>query len=342
MDDHRRAFIKAGTAAAAFWAGARAGAQPAAAREQPPGLKLGLYSITFLGIWYRGEALSLPEVVKAAKEYGYDGIEIDGKRPHGNPCDWPEARCRELRALADGLGIEIFGVAANNDFSSPFPEAREAHVCYVRELVRMARCLGAKTVRVFLAWPGVTKHPQVARYDISRNLWPVIHQGFSESEVWDWCRAGLVECARYAGEEGVTLALQNHAPVIKDHNDVLRMVKEVGSPHLKVSLDVPIMPDKSEEAIREAARAVGPLQVLSHFGGDYVRPADGVVRGEPFYAPFVRAMHEIGYRGYLSYELCHPLPVVAGQTVGVEYARDSARYAAEFMRGVMRTVQGRA
>ncbi len=349
MDDHRRAFIKAGTAAAAFWAGARAaGAQPAGAKPttappKPQGLKLGLYSITFLGIWYRGEALSLPEVVKAAKEYGYDGIEIDGKRPHGNPLDWPEARCRELRALADGEGIEIFGVAANNDFSSPFPETREAHVCYVRELVRMARHLGAKTVRVFLAWPGVTRHPQIARYDVSRNLWPVIHQGFSEAEVWDWCRAGLVECARYAGEEGVVLALQNHAPVIKDHNDVLRMVREVGSPHLKVSLDVPIMPDKSEPAIREAARAVGPLQVLSHFGGDYVRPADGgAVRGEAFYEPFVRAMNEIGYRGYLSYELCHPLPVVDGQTVGVEYARDSARYAAQFMRGVIRTAQGKA
>jgi len=30
----------------------------------------------------------------------------------------------------------------------------------------------------------------------------------------------------------VTLALQNHHPVIRDHKDVLRMVKEVNSPHL--------------------------------------------------------------------------------------------------------------
>ena len=44
---------------------------------------------------------------------------------------------------------------------------------------------------------------------------------------------------------GVTLALQNHRPIIKDHHDVLRMVREVGSPHLKVCLDVPLMSDKS-------------------------------------------------------------------------------------------------
>jgi sugar phosphate isomerase/epimerase len=300
-------------------------------------LKVGLYSITFLGIWYRGEALTLPEVIRTARKYGYDGVEIDGKRPHGSPLDWPKNRCRELRATADGEGIEIFGVAANNDFSSPFPETREAHICYVRELIRMTADLGARTLRVFLAWPGVTKHPQLAQYGISRELWTVIHKGFSSGEVWEWCRDGLVECARHAGEAGVTLALQNHAPVIRDHRDVLRMVQEVGSPHLKVSLDVPIMPDKSPVAIREAAQAVGSLQVLSHFGGDYERAKDGAVEGEPFYKDFVRAMREIGYGGYMSYELCHPLPVVGGQTVGIEYAHTSAMLAAEFMRGLIQS-----
>ena len=41
-------------------------------------MKLGLYSITYLGLWYRGEALSLAEMIGRAKMYGYDGIEIDG------------------------------------------------------------------------------------------------------------------------------------------------------------------------------------------------------------------------------------------------------------------------
>jgi sugar phosphate isomerase/epimerase len=332
----RRDFAGAtAAAAAALLSGASVGQADAAQVKPEPGLKVGLYSITFLGIWYRGEALALPELVRTARKYGYDGIEIDGKRPHGNPLDWPRGRCRELASLADGEGIEIFGVAANNDFSSPFPETREAHVCYVRDLIRMTADLGARTLRVFLAWPGVTTHPQLARYTISRELWPVIHKEFSAEEIWNWCRDGLVECTRYAGEAGVTLALQNHAPVIRDHRDVLRMVKEVGSPHLKVSLDAPIMPDKSPAAIREAAQAIGPLQVLSHFGGDYERGGDGAAKGEPFYRDFVRAMREIGYKGYMSYELCHPLPVVDGQTVGIDYAHTSARLAAEFMRGLI-------
>jgi sugar phosphate isomerase/epimerase len=303
-----------------------------------PGLKVGLYSITYLGIWYRGEALNLEEVIRRARKYGYAGVEIDGKRPHGNPLDLPRRRCRELRALAEAAGVEIYSVAANNDFSSPIPELRECQVAHVRELIRMGADLRARTLRVFLAWPGVTKHPQIARYDIARGLWKTIHEPFAPEQTWEWCRQGLIECARYAGDAGITLALQNHAPVIKDHHDVLRMVREVNSPHLKVCLDAPIMPDKSPKAIQEAARAVGFLQVLSHFGGEYQRQADGSIKGEGFYLDFVKAMKEIGYQGYVGYELCHPLPLVNGQTVGIDYVDQSAQLAAEYMRGLICSV----
>jgi len=304
-------------------------------QKKKSNMKVGLYSITFLGVWYRGEALSLEDMIKRAKNYGYDGIEIDGKRPHGNPLDWPTKRCKELHSVSDGEGIEIFGVAANNDFSSPVPEYRECQVAYVKELIRMTSDLGAKTLRMFLGWPGVTKHPQLAQYAIARDIWDYTHEEFAEEEIWAWCREGMAESARYAEDAGVILALQNHAPVIRDYKDVLRMVEEVNSPNLKVSLDVPIMVDKSPENIQRAAKAVGNLQVLSHFGGEYERDADGKVKGAEFYTPFVQAMHEIGYSGYLSYELCHPLPVVNGQTVGIEYAEKNAELAGEFMRGLV-------
>src|SRR5204863_5168935 len=147
---------------------------------------------------------------------------------------------------------------------------------------------------------------------------------------------------------GVMLALQNHKPIIKDHRDVLRMVREVNSPHLQVCLDVPLMPDKSAAAIGEAARAVGTKQVMSHFGGEFDRNPDGsitgvdridgVITGETnrYYRDFARAMHEIDYRGYFSYELCHQLPVVNGETVGIEFAHKNAQLAAEFMREIIK------
>jgi sugar phosphate isomerase/epimerase len=332
---NRREFVGATLAATATMLPSHSVSVGAQTSDAKPGLKVGLYSITFLGIWYRGRALSLVEVIDRAKKYGYDGVEIDGKRPHGNPLDMSKDRCQELRKVALGQGIEIYGVAANNDFSSPITEYRETQILYVRELIRMAADLGAKTLRVFLAWPGVTQEQGIASYDLARPLWDTVHKGFSQERIWEWCRDGLVECARYASDAGITLALQNHKPVINTHHDVLRMVKDVNSPALKASLDAPIMPVTTAEYIRQAALDIGSLQVLSHFGGEYERGADGKVKGEEFYAPFVRAMQEIGYRGYIGYELCHPLPKVDGQTVGIDYVEKNAQMALEFMRGVI-------
>jgi sugar phosphate isomerase/epimerase len=324
----RRQFV--GTAAVAAAAGLGSGpggAQPAGAQEAragKPGIKVGLYSITFLGVWYQGKALTIEQVIGKAKEYGYDGVEIDGKRPHGNPNDWPTKRCKQLRAMADGEGIEIYAVAGNNDFSSPICEHRESQIVYMRELIRMASDLGAATVRAFLAWPGVTRQPQIATYTLARNIWDHTHSLTTGGDDWSRCRDALAECARYAADYGVTLALQNHAPIITSYKDVLRMIKQVNSPQL-------------------AAAETGRLAVLAHFGGEFERAADGSVVNDhenEAYPHFIREMKQIGYNGYMGYELCHPLPVVDGQTVGIEFAEKNAKLAAEFMRGMIKSAQG--
>jgi sugar phosphate isomerase/epimerase len=330
----RREFVGTLAATAAMLEPAALGLSNPQEQEKRPVMKVGLYSITFLGIWYQGEGLTLEEFIQRAKQYGYDGVEFDGKRPHANPLDMPMSRCRELQRIADGEGIEIFGVAANNDFSSPMPEHRECQISYVRDLIRVTSDLGAKTLRVFFAWPGITKHAQqVAQYEIAKQVWKFTHQQFTAEETWGWCRDGLAECARYAADADVTLALQNHEPVTTDHNDVLRMVREVDSPALKVSLDPWGLPVKTPEYILQAARDVGPLQVLCHYGGVYERGPDGEVKGESHFRPFVAAMKEIGYQGYMSYELCGPPR--DGEMLGIERAEMNAKLAAEFMRGLI-------
>lgn len=309
-------------------------------------MKLGLYSITYLGVWYRGPALTIEQLIDRAREYGYEGVELDGKRPHGNPLDLPAARCRELRLRAADAGVPIYAVAANNDFSSPIPEHRESQLAYVRELIRMTADLGAPVLRVFCAWPGVTLGPDGASYEGARRVWRIAQHEAGEDGGWERCRAGLAECAAWAAEYGITLALQNHPPVIENHRDMLRMIAEVGSSSVKACFDAPLAHRQGVASMQDAAREVGALQVLSHVGGEYEPTADGRVRGlvrnpdgsltpEAFYADFLRGMADIGYDGYLGYELCHPLPKVDGVTVGVEFADSNARLAAEYFRGLL-------
>ncbi len=313
-----------------------AGALSAAAAPRAH-VKVGLYIITYGGVWYRGDALTIEQVIGRASKFGYEGVEIDGKRPHGNPLDMPEARCQQIRKLAADQGIEIYAVAGNNDFSSPIPEHREAQLVYLRDLMRMTSDLGAKIVRVFLAWPGVTLLPTGGgRYDIAQAVWKAEHTGFTDEQTWGWCRQTLAEAAAFAGDFGVALALQNHAPVIKGYADTLRMVKEVASPHLKICFDARLEHSLDENAVRKAVNEVGLLQMLWHFGGEYDRGSDGItVKGDEKALAEALGLYDIGYQGYAGFELCHPLPVVDGQTVGLDFVDKNAQLAAEYMRGVL-------
>ena len=53
-------------------------------------MKVGLYTISFAGVWYDGPALALDEIFKRAKDMGFDGVEIGARRPHASPMDLDE------------------------------------------------------------------------------------------------------------------------------------------------------------------------------------------------------------------------------------------------------------
>jgi len=327
----RRDFArKAGLAVGALNAASLVGAET----KHEADLKVGLYSITYMGVWYRGDALTIEQVIDRAKRFGYQGVEIDGKRPHADPLDMPQYRCRDIRRYAQAQGIELYAVAANNDFSSPMPEHREAQLLYLRELIRTTSELEIKLLRVFLAWPGVTTMPEGgARYDISFKAWADNHRDFPEDRIWAWCRDGLREAAQYAADHGVTLALQNHPPVIKGYRDVLRMVREIGSPNLKVCFDTRLEHEMGPEDVMRASREIGPLQVLSHYGNEYDEVGGRIVpKYDELAVPQVDGLLDIGYNGYLGFELCHQLPIVDGRVVGIEFADKNARLAAQYMR----------
>ena len=358
--DTRREFLRRSVATAAP---ALLTAATGKAASQPLGnVKPSLYSITYLGYWYRGDALTMEQTLQRAKTFGYEGIEIEGKRPHGFPLDWPKSRCTQFRKQAADAGVAITGVGADNDFTSPIAEHREAQLANVCEMVRMTSDLNARVLRVFLAWAGATKLPDGGgRYDIAQKIWQYTHDTATDQQAWDWSRECLQGAAKYAGEHGVILALQNHKPMITNYRQILKMIGEVGSPHLKACVDAPLMESRDADYLRKAVFDLGPQQVQSHFGGDFDRTGpNGRIRirdisgqwcgpysdkgymQEDIYTPFIQALFETGYQGYLGYELCHPLPVRDGRTVGIEYVDDSTRLAAEYIRLAIAEARKRA
>jgi len=98
----------------------------------------------------------------------------------------------------------------------------------------------------------------------------------------------------------------------------------------------------------------GSLVVHSHYGGEFVRqqPNGPILRPaitgtfgggyerkgyekEDIYLPFFKALLETGYHGYIGYELCHPLPIVNGELVGMDFVDSNTQLGLEYIKGVI-------
>lgn len=325
----RRRFLSSSVAAVSAAAVTSPRLTSAAARTGR--MKIGIYSITYLGIWYRGKPMALKELMHFAKNEGWEGIEFDTKRPHAAPMDLSQDDRAELRGLAGELDLPICAVSPNCDLSSFVPERQEAWICYVRECIRLTKDLGSPICKIFAAWPGVIVRDGLGDYRYTREL-PEPYPEW-QNERWDNVRKALKELSVCAEDHGVVLALQNHRPVTNNDEDVLRMIAEVGSPALKACMD---------HGTADTVRRTGDLLVHSHYNGEFRRNSEGrlVSTHEVGYGPYVDALIASGFDGFMNWEFCHPA-MQFGRRAGIDYVHRVTREALDYMKTLRSEAEAR-
>jgi sugar phosphate isomerase/epimerase len=87
-------------------------------------MKIGLYSVTYRGVWYRGPAVDLFSLVRLAKGQRWEGLELDAERPHAAPMDLSSDDRKRLRDLAGELALPICAVSPNSRAPCPFKGKR--------------------------------------------------------------------------------------------------------------------------------------------------------------------------------------------------------------------------
>lgn len=305
-------------------------------------MKVGLYSITYLGCWYKDRPLTWQEVLQRAKDFGYDGVEFDGKRPHANPMDWNADTRKAVVDRAGELGIELPILAANNSFASPIPERREAELLMVREQIKLAADLGCKMLRIFGAWRGITFRDGWATYDEAMAAWEIEWPGFPRAIRLGYLKDCISEAAKIAEDHGIVLALQNHPPLLRDWRDVYEMVTAIDSPNLKICFDVPHNEDDKDN-ITECINTIGHLDVHFHYNGEFKRLPDGKIVGIPTvfgtpiqnYPHLVNELARIGFDGYLCWEFCHQVTDAKGNPGTLKEVDEQTVLALEYMRGLV-------
>ncbi len=274
-------------------------------------IKTCLHSVSYMGIW-RGQAtLTVDEFLVKARELGFDGVMLAAKRPHVSLIDYDDAARQKLRGRIKELGLELVCLAGYNDFTAGVDKAgipnTEIQAVYIGELARLASDLGTKMVRIYTGY----ERPDLP-YDKQYAL--VVE--------------GLQMAGKIAAKYGVTLAIQNHHDIALHHDAMKWLIDEVNLPNVKAAFDCwsPTLEGLSSEEIRKAVHTMSPHLVhtttadykelprykYEHQQTNYVKLESqmrAVPMGKGFldYSSFIKALKEIGYQGYISYEMCEVL-----------------------------------
>jgi sugar phosphate isomerase/epimerase len=274
-------------------------------------IKTCLHSIGYAGLW-RGQAfLTVDQFLQKAKELGYDGIMLMAKRPHISPLDYNKEARSTLKKRIEDLDLKLAGLAGYSDFTAgldkPGIPHTEIQAAYIGQVAELARDLGTDMLRIFTGYerPGVPYDKQYATV-----------------------LEGIEMAAKEAQKYGVTLIVQNHHDIAIHHDAMYWLLKEINLPNVKAGWDAwsPTLEGLSDDEIRSSVLKMKDLIAFS-IVADYVTlprykyqnhltnyipdtpvmRATGVGDGIINYDNFIGALKEIGYQGYIAYEMCEVL-----------------------------------
>lgn len=282
-------------------------------------MKFALLTVTYSGLFYSGKALSVEQQIHKAKQLGFDALAIETKRPIASPLDLTKADRARIKAVAADEGIALCALESMSNFCSRHMEERENNLAMMRLVLELANDLGIDMVKIFAAWPGIINDEEAiasyALYDRGNYFKPL---NAADLRVWNRAVTGIREVASLAADLGITLLLQNHAPVLNPgYEDTLAMMQEIDRKNVKLCVDVPLFSDRQRsEYVREAVEKCSEHLLYTHFGAwNFSETKDGEVIQDPApthggkinYETFIEALYQYGYDGYLVSEYCLPL-----------------------------------
>jgi sugar phosphate isomerase/epimerase len=292
---------------------------PASLLAQPPlptgnskdfKVKTCLHSISYSGLWRGQSFLSVDDFLVKSKELGYEGVILMAKKPHLTLDMSKEERARIKKKISD-LGLTLVALAGYSDFTAGLDRIgiphTEIQAAYIGKVAELAADLGTNMVRIFTGYE---------------------REGIPYDRQYAIVVEALQMAAREAQKFNVTLVVQNHHCIALHHDAMYWLMQEVNMPNVKVGWDAwaPNLQGLSQDEIKASIKKVQPYIALT-IAADYVEipryrydnhltnyfqegsvmRATQMGKGIINYDVFFSTLKEIGYQGYIAYEMCEVL-----------------------------------
>jgi L-ribulose-5-phosphate 3-epimerase len=227
--------------------------------------------------------------IDLAADMGFDGVEI----LHRQMTSEDNAALQKIKRRAFANGLDLMGFSTHQGFLSPNPDVRQKNVGHTLKCIELAYALGIPTVRVNTGTWGTSKNFDALMKN--RGIEPP-PTGVTEEEGFKWVADAFARCLKAAERCGVVLGLENHWGLGRTPEGVLRVVKDVNSPWLRVTADTGNFLEDPYDKLEQLAPHAVLVQAKTYFGGGlwYELDLD--------YPRIAKLFRKHGYKGYVSLE----------------------------------------
>jgi sugar phosphate isomerase/epimerase len=245
---------------------------------------------------------------------GFVGVELIAWSPEVLDEYYTEPTVCELRAIMDGEGLVLSEfVATPRGHGSTDPARRRGAVEYTKRVMDVAAALGTKTINHVPPAPCELPVPYLMRRPAEQTWTVDVPEGLDWHASWHAYVLTIRQICDLLEPAGMRLALEPIAyRWVSGAASMLRLAEAVSSPAVGLNLD-PSQIFPAGEMPHITAYLVGERVFNTHFSDNdglnnaHWRPG----RGKVDWRALLKALHEIGYDGAISFEL-EDVPGVRG------------------------------
>lgn len=232
----------------------------------------------------------IEKIIDHVAAMGFDGVELLLVQMASEDT----AYLNKLKKRAFHNGLDLMGFSTHQGFVRPDKAYRDENIALTIHQIELAYQLGIPTMRINTGRWGTSE--SFDHLMENKGIEPSL-EGYTDEDGFKWVIDSIQQCIPTAEKCGVVLGLENHWGLGRTAEGVMRIVNEINSPWLRVTMDTGNFLEDPYDRLEILAPHASLVQAKTYYGGGkwYTLDLDYPRIGE--------IMRRHNYKGYISLEM---------------------------------------